>query len=245
MLAFFGCRQRLFRHPGGFGRVARYLLHRLRQVHDCGRSFFDAGSLAACRLLQRIGYLARLIGGLIHLLRSMVDPAYQRTQFLDRIVDRVGHRAGDILGHAGVDREVALGQFAQFVHQAQNRLLVAAVFLFAPARPRFGLVDVDQPQHHQRTDRQQAEQGRQQITGAPHGLVVLRQLVGIFKQRIAAGEQVFGRYLGLHERLRIGEHRAHDLDHVAHVAAKIFQGRQVAFVAAGDAGHQCLYGIPE
>jgi hypothetical protein len=48
---------------------------------------------------------------------------------LDREVDRVRDRAGDVLGDRRADGEVAFRERAHFVQQAQNRLLVALVQL--------------------------------------------------------------------------------------------------------------------
>ena len=61
---------------------------------------------------------------------GVVDPADQDAQFLDGVVIEVGDGAGDVLAHRRGNRQVTVGQVAQFVHQSQNRVLIVAVHLF-------------------------------------------------------------------------------------------------------------------
>ena len=61
-----------------------------------------------------------LVGRLVHVL-------HQVAQLFDGVVHRVGDRPGDVLGHRGLLRQVALGHQQQLVHQAQNRRLIGIV----------------------------------------------------------------------------------------------------------------------
>ena len=70
-----------------------------------------------------------------HLVGRRVDALDQRAQLLDREVDRVGDRAGHVLGHRRLHGEVAVGEVAHLVQQPQDRLLVALV-LAARSRRR-------------------------------------------------------------------------------------------------------------
>ena len=64
---------------------------------------------------------------------------HQRAQFLDGVVDRVGDRAGDVLGHRRLLRQVAFGDRLQLVHQAQDRRLVGVVDALGFLLLAFGL----------------------------------------------------------------------------------------------------------
>ena len=68
-------------------------------------------------------------------------PLHQRAQLLDREVDRVRDRAGHVLGHRRLHRQVAVGEVAHLVQQPQDRLLVALVLLLAVERAHARVVE--------------------------------------------------------------------------------------------------------
>jgi hypothetical protein len=70
----------------------------------------------------------RLFGGTVQLNCAVVDRGHEFAQRLDRIVDRVGNRTGDILSHRCLHRQIAVGQARQLIQQAHDRFLVALVF---------------------------------------------------------------------------------------------------------------------
>ena len=70
----------------------------------------------------------------VHLRRSLSHPGhralhvtYQRAQFLDRVIHRVGNGTSDVLGHGGFLGQVALRHRLQLIHQSQNGRLIGIV----------------------------------------------------------------------------------------------------------------------
>ncbi len=61
--------------------------------------------------------------------RRVVDRGHELAQGVDRVVDRVGDGARDVLGHGRLHGQVAVGEARQLVEQPQNRLLIALVLL--------------------------------------------------------------------------------------------------------------------
>ncbi len=59
----------------------------------------------------------------------LVDGRNQLAQFLDRIVERIGDRARDVLGNRCFDGQVTVREAAHFVQQPQDRLLISFVLL--------------------------------------------------------------------------------------------------------------------
>ena len=61
--------------------------------------------------------------------RRFVDGRNQFAQLFNGEVERIGNGAGDVFGDGRFNRQVAVGQAAHFVEQAQNRLLVAIILI--------------------------------------------------------------------------------------------------------------------
>jgi hypothetical protein len=74
----------------------------------------------------------------LDLLGGVVDAPDQATQLFDRVIDRVGDGAGDVLGHRRLHGEIAVRHLLQLVHQPKNGGLVDLVgalgFLLEPLR---------------------------------------------------------------------------------------------------------------
>ena len=98
--------------------------------------------------------------GLRDLIGRAVDPLDERTQFLDGEIDRVGDRAGHILGHRRLHREVAVGQVTHLVQQTQNRFLVTLVLLLAFEGTRLLLVVEHLGERGGENQRQHGKQNR-------------------------------------------------------------------------------------
>ena len=145
-------------------------------------------------------------GGYLH--RGLVDRRDQRTQRFDREVHRVGDRAGDVLGHRGLDRQIAFGERSHFVEQAQNRFLVALVqfsgdLVALALAANLGDAEPDdedngnrrsdqtQPQVRPRTlCRQFGDAQRQRLGLEQHGLTVDRCLVRGLLDVLQSGRRV-------------------------------------------------------
>ena len=98
------------------------------------RRLLDLAVLPLRRLEQPVRDRLRFLRRLRHLVGRRVDAAHQRAQLLDREVDRVGDRAGHVLGHRRLHGEVAVGEVAHLVQQPQDRFLVALVLVLAVLR---------------------------------------------------------------------------------------------------------------
>src|SRR5690606_11817897 len=104
------------------------------------RDFVDRGRCRGDLLRLMLGGFGKVdgrglgfLGGGGHLHGGLVNRGYQRSQRLDREVDRVRDGAGDVLGNGRADGKVAFGQRAHFVQQSQNGFLVALVQLLRTA----------------------------------------------------------------------------------------------------------------
>ena len=78
-----------------------------------------------------LGLLCRAV----QLNRAVIDRGNELTQRLDRIVDRIGYRTGDVLRDRGLHGQIAIGQTRQFIQQAHDGLLIALVFTHAQLGP--------------------------------------------------------------------------------------------------------------
>ncbi len=86
-----------------------------------------------------------------------VDGRNQLTQFLDRIVERIGDRAGYVFGYGRFHGQVAIGEAAHFVQQPQNSLLVPFVLfaLVASLALEGRHANIEQDQRDHQDDREQ------------------------------------------------------------------------------------------
>jgi hypothetical protein len=125
---------RALRHVGRFGGVLRHLVDRHRNFVDRRRGGGDLLRL----MLRGFGQMHRRRLGFLrgggHLHGGFVNGRNEGAQRLDREVDRVRDRAGDVFGHRRSDRQVAFRERSHFVEQAQNGFLVALVQFLRDAR---------------------------------------------------------------------------------------------------------------
>ena len=140
--ALVGDADRFLGHFGGGGGLGRNLVHGLGHLGHRGAGVFDLPGLNFAGFGQTVGDGAGFLHRGGDQPRSTVDRRHQVAQRFDGVVDRIGNRAGDVLGHAGLHRQVALGQIAQLVEQAQDGVLVAAVLILGFLLALFSL---DQP----------------------------------------------------------------------------------------------------
>ncbi len=99
----------------------------MRHVVDRRAGIRNLPGLFLRRRQQCARCALRLRGCLIHLLGCTVDLGNEIAQVVDRIVDGVGNRAGNVLGNLRLDRQVAISQVAHFVQQVKHGLLIAEI----------------------------------------------------------------------------------------------------------------------
>ncbi len=121
-----------------------------------------------------------------HLLGGQVDGYHQLAQLVDGIIDGVGNRPGEVLGHRGRDRQVAVGEVLDLVQQAHDRRLVALALLRGFAQLAIGLA------HHDQTDeddRGQCQQAQHIAADGVHGAALgeVFQAVGEYRGFIQQG----------------------------------------------------------
>jgi hypothetical protein len=209
------CAGDLRRFAGALGHVVdlrRHLQHLLAGVLDLLRLRFG-------RRQQPRGDVARLGRCGVDLLGGVVDPADQAAQLLDRVVDRVGDGAGDVLRHGGLHGQVAVGHFLQFVHQPQNRglvLLVGALGVLLEPLRLHALTDRHRPPAagvvQQHLDHRERGQQQRRARTRPSLKKLTRRVTWSFVverpvRPSAAGlrnpqDREFG-FLGLHDRLQL------------------------------------------
>ena len=127
----------------------RHLVDRLRHLQHRRRRLLDLPVLPLRRLVQPVRDRLRFLRRLRHLVGRRVDALDQRAQLLDREVDRVGDRAGHVLGHRRLHGQVAVGEVAHLVQQPEDRLLVALVLALALEGAHAGVVEEHLAEQHQ------------------------------------------------------------------------------------------------
>jgi hypothetical protein len=146
----------------------------------------DFSGLTFGRGEQLVGGLLSDFGRQRHSSGRIVDAADEHAQLFDRVVDRVRDGTGDVLGDRRRDRQIAVGEVAEFVHQAQDRVLILAVdrLGFTPALlGLFGLTltlrQVGSGEQNDQCNRQSDQHQQHDAIGGPvhaTALVRLREL---------------------------------------------------------------------
>src|SRR5690554_121309 len=65
-----------------------------------------------------------------HLYRSLVNGLYQRAQLVNREVNGVSNRTGEVLGYRCLYRQVTVSKVAELIQQTQNSGLVTLILSF-------------------------------------------------------------------------------------------------------------------
>ncbi len=156
----------------------------------------------------------RLPGRCVNAQCGVVDGDYQVTQRLDREVDGVGDRPGNVFGYGCLHRQVAVCLWTEFIEQAQNRFLVSFLFfrlafgrLAGVGRQR---IDIDEADEDQDTQCHRAvtvfrfEQALflGALVGAANIACIRQQVVAHLRQRCRTG-------MRLHQRRRQWIHGIH------------------------------------
>jgi hypothetical protein len=125
---------------GRFLRLGRDLVDAASHLQHRFAGVADLAQLLGRRREQLGRVRLDLLGRRRHPAHRALHLRHQGAQLLDRVVHRVGDRAGDVLGHRRLLRQVAFGNALQLVHQAKNRRLVGVVdalgLLLLRPRPR-------------------------------------------------------------------------------------------------------------
>jgi hypothetical protein len=82
-------------------------------------------SVGGCQQFGRRGFHLRVV--CVTRVARVLHVADQHAQFFHRVVHRVGDGAGDVFGHGGFLRQVALGHRLQLVHQTQMAAWLASL----------------------------------------------------------------------------------------------------------------------
>ena len=125
---------------GRRGGVLRDVVNRRRHLLDRDRRLDRLRRLIVAAAGQRLGDAAQLGDRHAHLARRRLHLADDLPQLADHQVERIGDRAGDVGGHLGVHRQVALGDAADFLEQLHHRRL-HLVALLARVDERRGVVE--------------------------------------------------------------------------------------------------------
>ena len=146
------------------------------------------------------------LGGARHLHGGHVDRRDEFAQLVDRVVDGVGDRTGEVFGYRRGHRQVTVGEVGDLIEQTQNRGLVTFVLLGGFGQSTVGLLH-----HHQADDQNRTQrQGAQHVAGdgvqrAARGqpFEALGEGRGLVEQGLRNGEDGVGRFTNL-EQLRRG-----------------------------------------
>ena len=98
-----------FVHSGEAPAISRLMFGRFGEVHGGGLCF---------------------LRGRRHLHGGLINGGYQLTQLVDRVVDGVGDRPGEVFRHRCLNSQVAISEVTELVKKTQNRGLVTLVFQF-------------------------------------------------------------------------------------------------------------------
>ena len=115
-------------------------MNRGRHLFDGHRRFDGLRRLVVAAAGEVRGDVAQLADGGADLPRGGLHLADDLAQLADHQVERIGHRAGHVVGHLGLHRQVAFGDAADFVEQLHDRRL-HAIALLARVDERHGVIE--------------------------------------------------------------------------------------------------------
>ena len=113
---------------GNFRRVIGTHCHTVKRAYHVADNFGDRVDflrLLGGGILHLFGNQAGAVGGIRYLGRSAVNGADQFAHRFDGVVYGIGNRPGKIFGYLRFYGQIAIGKFGQFVHQAENGILIA------------------------------------------------------------------------------------------------------------------------
>ena len=115
------------------------------------------------------GQCLRLPCRAVELDRRLIDRGDEFAQRLDRIIDRVGNRTGDILGHGRLYGQIALREVRHLIQQSHDGLLITVILhslsLGAVLRLQIGAQCMAQAGIQQREWNQRAERAQSRKPG--------------------------------------------------------------------------------
>ena len=113
---------------GNFRRVIGTHCHTVKRAYHVADNFgngVDFLRLLGRRILHLLGNQASAVRRIRYLGRGTVNSTNQFAHGFDRVVDGIGNGPGEIFSHLRFYGQIAIGKFGQFVHQAENGILIA------------------------------------------------------------------------------------------------------------------------
>jgi hypothetical protein len=207
------------RLPGNLRRLRRLagnFVHRTGHVQSGLAGLLNFAGLALGRVSSSAEVWRAISVAAVTRVRRIVDAPDQHAQFLDGVVDRVGDGAGDVFADRRGNRQVAVGEVVEFVHQTQDGVLVVAIDQFRRLALAVGLkrqpmtlfqIDLRAPagpggescQHHQHD-----QQDREPVHAARCFLITGARSSVASATRRSRGKSA-RRLLGKNQRLHVAE----------------------------------------
>ena len=165
-----GDRHRIACDIGRGDGAGRDLFDRFHHVADCCGRRGDFPGLVITRVRKVHGRRLGAIGRVGNLLRSAIDRLDQFAQGSDGVVHGVGDRARDVLGHGGVNGEVALGEVRHFIQQPQDRFLITPVLPLGLVQTALNVAEEKEADDDEDDDRGDPAGLRKAIDQLPAGI---------------------------------------------------------------------------